>query len=238
MAKTKEVVKKVSAKTPAKKVVVSKKEVVKKAVAVKKPNATLVSYSIKATIPVGSFANIIPEITVNAKTLEDAAAFVLPYIESLFDMYAEDSRDGRKIKFLNKASVTVQERVVAPAGPMIPHGQAQGAQNTPPPSAAPATIASAPNTPSTNKPISFEKDGTIISPRQTTVEEQVADVAPLPEKTIHYQKAENAVHNSFTIDALDLVQSQITASVKLDGNEKNHLYTLVLKKRAELNNKL
>lgn len=228
MATKKVEIKKNPVKVLVKKAVAPKKE------SVKKPQATLVSYSIKATIPVGSFANIIPEITVNAKTLEDAAAFVLPYIESLFDMYAEDSRDGRKIKFLNKASVTVQERLVPVPGTKSAIESAQAQIQSP--GIASQLTAGALNAPVKNEAISFEKDGTMIPPKQTTVDSQVKTA--LAEKTVHYQKAENAVHNSFTVEALDLVQSQITASVKLNGYEKNHLYTLVLKKRAELNNKL
>jgi hypothetical protein len=45
------------------------------------------TYSIKATIPTGPYANIIPEITVEADTLDEASALVLPHIELLYMKY-------------------------------------------------------------------------------------------------------------------------------------------------------
>lgn len=45
------------------------------------------TYSIKATIPTGPYANIIPEITIEADTLDEASALVLPHIELLYMKY-------------------------------------------------------------------------------------------------------------------------------------------------------
>ena len=56
----------------------------------KKPKFKLVSYTLKATIPTGQYANIQPEITVEAESIEAAERAVMPYIESMFAKY----RDG------------------------------------------------------------------------------------------------------------------------------------------------
>lgn len=69
----------------------SKKQVV--VPAPKKPKAPkfkLISYTLKAVIPVGQYANIQPEVTVQAATIEQAERAVMPYIETLFAKY----RDG------------------------------------------------------------------------------------------------------------------------------------------------
>lgn len=75
-----------------------KKEVVKATVKlvqkkkkkVKAPKFKLISYTIKATIPTGQYANIQPEVTVSAESIEAAERAVMPYIETLFARY----RDG------------------------------------------------------------------------------------------------------------------------------------------------
>lgn len=59
-----------------------------KKVKVTAPVVELVSYSIKAVIPTGSYANIQPEIIVKAKSLEEADRFVMPYIRRLYQEYA------------------------------------------------------------------------------------------------------------------------------------------------------
>ncbi len=57
---------------------------------VKTPKFKLMSYTMKAVIPVGQYANIQPEITVQAVSMEAAERAVMPYIETLFAKY----RDG------------------------------------------------------------------------------------------------------------------------------------------------
>jgi len=50
-------------------------------------SSPLVKYTLKAIIPTGPYANIQPEITVEAITLEEAHKFVMPYIDGLFKEY-------------------------------------------------------------------------------------------------------------------------------------------------------
>ena len=57
---------------------------------IKKPKFKLISYTLKAVIPVGQYANIQPEVTVQASSIEAAERAVMPYIETLFAKY----RDG------------------------------------------------------------------------------------------------------------------------------------------------
>lgn len=53
----------------------------------KKSRVELVSYTIKAVIPTGPYANIQPEINILASSLEEAKAFVLPHIDELYAKY-------------------------------------------------------------------------------------------------------------------------------------------------------
>ena len=53
-----------------------------------------VKYKLSATVPVAQYANLIPEVEVEAKTIEEAEAVVKPYIEKFFNEYAEK---GKKI---------------------------------------------------------------------------------------------------------------------------------------------
>ncbi len=89
-----------------------KKESAKKVISpekMKSPKFKLISYSMKATIPVGQYANICPEITVQAVSMEAAERAVMPYIETLFAKY----RDGGV-----KPIEPVVTRPVAPAAPI------------------------------------------------------------------------------------------------------------------------
>ncbi len=61
-----------------------------KNLAVKVPKFKLISYTIKAVIPTGQYANIQPEVTVEAETIQEAERAVMPHIEALFAKY----RDG------------------------------------------------------------------------------------------------------------------------------------------------
>ena len=77
---------------------VTKKEVKK----MNTPKVELVTFTMRATIPTAMYANLLPEITVKAKTLDEAVAFVMPAIEDLIKKYQEDSRDGRPAKMFRQ----------------------------------------------------------------------------------------------------------------------------------------
>ncbi len=83
----------------------------------RQPKFRLVSYTMKAVIPTGQYANIQPEVTVEAETLEQAERAVMPYIETLFAKY----RDGgvKPVEPVRQAAVTpvVQKVPVAVIAP-------------------------------------------------------------------------------------------------------------------------
>ncbi len=60
-----------------------------------KEYSKMIKYKISAVVPVAQYANLQPEIEVEAKTIEEAEKVVLPYIEDFFNKYAEkDKRIG------------------------------------------------------------------------------------------------------------------------------------------------
>jgi hypothetical protein len=166
----------------------------------------LVTFSVKATIPTQMYGNIMPEIVVKARTIEDAKRAVMPIIEEMYAQYMEDSRDGRPLKFINKANVTATEKIV-------PRGVLEKSSNTPGRATPPA-------------PVTPEKPQT---PAQASADALAEDLA----KSVAYTKAENAIKNSTSADALGMIEDQIQKSVKLTADEKPMLLTDVLKKRKE-----
>ncbi len=78
---------------------------------VKTSKFKLISYTVKATIPVGQYANICPEVTVEAETIEHAERAVMPHIEAMFAKY----RDGG-VKPIEPARpvVSIKQTTVAP----------------------------------------------------------------------------------------------------------------------------
>ncbi len=106
---------------------------------VKAPKFKLISYTIKATIPTGQYANICPEVTVQAETIEAAERAVMPYIETLFARYrdggpkpVEPTSDLRPIKFVEH-----------PLSPITNTGSTPSKTPTPAPVASPQPIAPA-----------------------------------------------------------------------------------------------
>lgn len=144
-----------------------KKEVVKKE---KKPKIKLVTYSVKATIPVGQYANICPEVTVQAVNIETAERAVMPHIEAMFTKY----REG------------------------------------------------------------------VPTPKPQTVIEKIEYTAPVTGTPIPlsapFTRAKSAIDNATTLDAIDLLQSQVEKSVKLVQSEKDELLKLLVVKATELKN--
>ncbi len=76
----------VTEKKPAKKSVrkVKKQD---KVINIQAPIVALRSFTVKATIPTGQYANIQPEIIVDAIDFDAAVAFVMPKIEKMFEDY-------------------------------------------------------------------------------------------------------------------------------------------------------
>lgn len=60
-----------------------------------------VKYTLAATVPVAQYANLQPTIEVEADTIEEAEAQVLPYIENFFNKYSEKHKIGAVKKAAN-----------------------------------------------------------------------------------------------------------------------------------------
>ncbi len=168
------------------------------------PKYELVSFGVKATIPTQMYGNIMPEIVIKAKNIEEAKAVLMPAIESLYSAYAERPRDGSSISFLNKASVTVEEKKVE----------------------VPKPVAKAPEI--------KKEEGVLAKaeaevPKKAETAEELAD--ELNERSPAFIKARSAVNASTSLDALNLIEEQIQKSVKLTAEDKPVLLTEVLKKR-------
>jgi len=65
-------------------------------------SAPLVKYTLKAVIPTGPYANIQPEITVEAVTIEEAKALIMPHIDGLFKEYLNLSERMRPVVTISK----------------------------------------------------------------------------------------------------------------------------------------
>lgn len=193
-------------KTPTKKIIVKKALVAPKPKAVKKPKFKLISYTLKAVIPVGQYANIQPEVTVQALSIEAAERAVMPYIETLFAKY----RDGG-----------VQPVVARPVTPVT--SVAPVAPGAPKPVATVSSTAPKPLTPPDITPDfkGYTKPG---EPTKTDI--------PL---TVPFNRAKGAIESCTSSDALKLVSDQVEKSVKLIDTEKVELKRLVTTKLEQLN---
>lgn len=66
-------------------------------------------YKLGATVPVAQYANLIPEIEVEADSIEEAEKQVLPYIEDFFNRYSEKSKIGAAKNAQSKTRVLVKD---------------------------------------------------------------------------------------------------------------------------------
>lgn len=200
MAKTKTAVKKVS-----KKLSVPKKIGGSKA---KEPKFKLISYTLKAVIPTGMYANIQPEVTVQARTIQEAERAVMPYIEALFAKYRSDT-----------------QVVVTPSTPVRPAPSQAPAQAQKPVEAPKATVA---------QPTAQAKPTAEVKAPEAPAKPVETTSAPI-ELSVPFQRAEAAVKSCTSKEALKLVTDQITKSVKLTQEEKNTLIMLATDKSKEFN---
>ncbi len=131
-----------SKKQPTKKV---EKKALEGSKRTKMPKFKLISYTMKAVIPTGQYANIQPELTVEAESIEQAERAVMPYIESLFARYREAG--VLPIQAPLRPVATPQNTPVAPkpVAPVVPVAPVAKAPVTPAPApvVAPAPVAPA-----------------------------------------------------------------------------------------------
>lgn len=71
--------------------------------------AKLTKYTLTAVVPVAQYANLQPSIEVEAETLEEAQAMVLPYIEEFFNKYSEKHKIGAQKRALSNGRVLLKD---------------------------------------------------------------------------------------------------------------------------------
>lgn len=193
----------------------SKKTTTKTEVESSTPTVTLMNYTIKAVIPTGPYANVQPEITVQAPSLDEAKDYVLPHIDALFEKYLNLS-DRPKPRVVDTTPVakpidttlgkTITSQVM-PSTPAPVFTQPQATSSSPTPTVEQFTPA-----PEVVEPKKFEA-------------EQPASTA--------FDKAKMAVESCRSIEALNMIAEKIEQSVKLDALDKADLSVLVEVKRKE-----
>lgn len=68
-----------------------------------------VKYSLTAVVPVAQYANLQPTVEVEADSIEEAEAEVLPYIEQFFNKYSEKAKIGSEKRALSKGRVLLKD---------------------------------------------------------------------------------------------------------------------------------
>lgn len=190
---------------------------VAKTKAVKAPKVKLLTYTLKAVIPTGQYANIQPEITVQAESMEQAERVVMPYIETLFARYREAGVLPIQTPLrpvVTPQNTPVGSKTTAPVAPTAPVAKA--------PVAAPVEAPKAPlGNPGPN--------GTVV-PKGTDMLAPQAIVLSVP-----FTRAKSAIESCTSAAALKLVSDQVEKSTKLVDAEKVELRSLVAAKSSQLN---
>lgn len=70
---------------------------------------TKIKYKLGATVPVAQYANLMPEIEVEADSIEEAEALILPYIEGFFNKYSDKHKIGAEKRALSKGRVLLKD---------------------------------------------------------------------------------------------------------------------------------
>lgn len=69
----------------------------------------MVKYSLTAVVPVAQYANLQPTVEVEADSIEEAEAQVLPYIEGFFNKYSEKAKIGNEKRAINPKRVLLKD---------------------------------------------------------------------------------------------------------------------------------
>jgi hypothetical protein len=245
--------KKVATK-PVEKKPVTKKKPVAKTTGVDINHVELESYSMKMVIPTGQYANIQPEITVKAYSVEKAHDFIAPHMNKLWkEYYLINERRPEPVKV-----------PVAPtAKPFVPTPGSESFVPTPgsESSAAPAPITTTTTT-ATDKVMTYLTDTKPASPdtKPMTVEEiceatggkvveddsldkiknmtpdEIFPDTPSPASSVAYNKATQAIESCMSLDALEIIRAQVDKSVKLTQEDKELLQPLLIERFNKISN--
>lgn len=69
----------------------------------------MVKYSLTAVVPVAQYANLQPTVEVEAESIEEAEAQVLPYIEGFFNKYSEKAKIGNEKRAISKGRILLKD---------------------------------------------------------------------------------------------------------------------------------
>lgn len=69
----------------------------------------MIKYKLGATVPVAQYANLLPEIEIEAESIEEAEKQILPYIEDFFNKYSEKAKIGPAKNALSTGRVLVKD---------------------------------------------------------------------------------------------------------------------------------
>lgn len=196
-------------------VVKSKKVAPKKNVIIKEDKVELVEYTIKAVIPTGAYANVQPEITVKASSLEQAEAYVIPHINKLFGDFLNKSERREVVP-----TVTVKE-TPAPVAPVkvAPVAKVEPTKITVDGKATGMTV---PEKVEVKEPLDPQKTNEDIA--RLNREQKTEN----PLHSIPYEKAKAAIDSCMSVEALAVIKGQVTKSTKLTETEKNALLMVVI----------
>jgi len=202
----------------------------------KKSTAKLVSYSIRAIIPTGPYANIQPEIHVTASTIEEAADFVIPHLDELFEKYLNISERP-------KPRVTVKETLPPVKAPVEVPKEVLTTLTTDVPEVKVETITTTGGH-GGSQPVSGVtiNEGGAMPPNVEELQAMSKEetFTPPPEPPVYppvdspVGKAKLAVESCKSIEALNLISVRIQESVKLDALDKADLTVIVNEKRKHL----
>ncbi len=171
-----------------------------------KSKIKLISYTVRAIIPTGPYANIQPEITIEAPSLEEAKTFIYPHIDQLFGRYLH-----------------LEERVEA-----MKRKEAEKPQPTAPVTLEPvaSTPEPAPVTPVVSTP---------AEPQQLNMNDLVGALKAPDNASIFMIKAVSAIESCQNPEALEMIKNQVINSVKLTAEEKLQLSQMLEAKSKILN---
>ena len=201
-----------------------------------KSTVKLISYTMKAVIPTGPYANIQPEISFTASSLQEAQDYIVPHLDGLFERYLNVSERP-------KPRVTVTETVPKPQAvtevPKTPEGGGGAGPAIIVETFTPVTVTGGDGKTQGTPGVTINVGGKL----PPTIEELQAQavVAPAPVVEVVYPdpnspmgKAKLAVESCKSIEALNLIDTRIKESVKLDELDKTDLDVLVKARRMEL----
>jgi hypothetical protein len=188
-----------------------KKEETEKVATPKAPKSTvkLISYTMKAVIPTGPYANIQPEITIQASSLQEAQDYIVPHLDGLYEKYLN-------ISDRPKPRVTVTEHVPPVAKPVeVPKAVTPG-----------VTILPGGKMPPNVEELQAQSQ--VQAPKQEVAQVTEEEMTP-------FKKAILAIESCKSIEALNIIEHRIQISDKLqDEMSKLALGEKVEAKRLEL----